>query len=550
MQPVLAKLLAARGVKSYAEAQAFLSPRDQSLHDPLLLPGVDRAVERIQRAIRDRELITIVGDYDVDGVSSAALLAAVFRALGAREKVLIPDRMREGYGLQVNHVHRASQEGASLIVTCDCGSTAIEAVSSALDRGLDVIVTDHHQPGDPLPSGVVEVNPHRRLGNYPYQDLCGAGISLKISMALADACGRDLGVDGLLRVACLGTISDMVPLTGENRTIAAMGLAALPKSPSPGLQALMHCARLRPPLASNDVAMRLGPRLNAAGRLASADLALSLLLTRDRVRARELAEELERLNRERQEKEAAVVTEAQGLIAGEAAPPPIIVLWGRGWHPGVVGIAATRLTQRFHRPTLLFAVRDGVARGSGRSIEGVDLFNFLSTWEEALTRFGGHRSAVGLSVPEDRLPSLRAAWLDAASDWPVDTLERQLTYELELSTAEVDRELLETITKLEPFGVANQQPLVRLGPLRLVREPRIFGRGHLEGLAESPSQPLSRLRLIGWRWAARKPDLEGIFEALGYVELDRYHDEPCFRLVETRPLKDEPSAAESGDLEI
>lgn len=551
MEPLLAKLLAARGVRSHADAQAFLSPRDQSLHDPLLLPGVDQAVERIQKAIRNREIITIVGDYDVDGVSSAAILSAVFRALGARVNVLIPDRLREGYGLQVEHVRQASEEGASLIVTCDCGSAAIEAVTSALDEGLDVVVTDHHQPGNPLPAGVVEVNPHRRLGSYPYQDLCGAGISLKVSMALAEACGRDVGLDSLLRVACLGTISDMVPLTGENRTIAALGLEALPKSPSPGLQALMRCAHLRPPLGSSDVAMRVGPRLNAAGRLASAELALSLLLTRDRKQAEELAEELERLNRERQAKEAAVVTEARELVAREAVAPPIIVLWGRDWHPGVVGIAAARLAQQFHRPTLLFAVRDGVARGSGRSVEGVDLFAFLSTWDEVLTRFGGHRSAVGLSVPENRLASLRTAWLEAASGWPVDTFERRLTYELQLASAsEVDRGLLETISSLEPFGAANPQPLIRLGPLRLVREPRVFGRGHVEGVAESPGQSTSHLRLIGWRWATRRADLEGVFEAIGYVELDRYHDEPCFRLVDVHPWQDRPPIADCGEVQV
>lgn len=501
---------------------------------------MEEAVQRIRRAIENGELIVVVGDYDVDGVSSTAILAAVFQVLGAKVKMVIPDRLRDGYGLQLSHVRWAAERGAGLIVTCDCGSTAIEPVKSALQSGVDVIVTDHHRPGLPLPARAIEINPHRRQGSYPFQDLSGAGLALKVAMALAGLSKRAFETDGLLRVACLGTISDMVPLTGENRTIAALGLRALPNTRSPGLQALMRTARLRPPLAAKDVALRVGPRLNAAGRLASADLALSLLLTRDSRRAREVAEELERLNRERQEEEATVVAEAREVLA-DRQTPGIIVLWSHDWHPGVVGIAATRLTQRFHRPALLFAVRDGIARGSGRSVKGVDLHAFLAPWASKLERFGGHRAAVGLTVSEEQLPELRSAWVEAASSWPSDLLEGNMTYELELTPSDINRSLIDDLAKLEPFGTANPQPRARLAPLRLVQEPRIFGRGHVEALAEDAGKPGRRLRLVGWRWAERREDLDGTFEALGHVELDRYHDEPCFRLVEARPWAEAPS---------
>jgi len=529
----LAAVLARRGVEDRAGADRFLRPAADQLHDPYLLTGLRAAVDRLAAARERGERVAVVADYDVDGVTSAALLLAVFRACGIAAEEILPHRLREGYGFQPLHVERARELGCALVVTADCGVSSAAAVAAAAGAGIDVIVTDHHLPGAATPAGAILVNPRQPGCGYPFPDLAGVGLALKLALAVAERCGRPAPLAQLLRIACLGTIADLVPLTGENRVIAALGLAALADTRSPGLRALFRRAGVQPPLTAADVGFRLGPRINAAGRLDDAAHALELLLVRDPERAERLAEDLDNWNRARQEEEDRVVAEAREALAARSPLPPIAIAWREGWHPGVVGIAAGRIARDLHRPALLLAPAGEVATGSGRSVPGIDLHAFFGRWAGELERFGGHAQAIGLAVALERLPALAGAWEEAAAEWPAELLTRRYEYELTLAPGGVDRGLLAALSRLEPTGQGNPQPLARVGPMKLLFPPRRFGRGHLSAVAAGDGG--GRLALVGWRWAEREGDLAGRFEALGRIEYDRYRAGPVLRLVDARP---------------
>ena len=542
----LAVLLARRGVDDRAAAERFLNPALDQLHDPGRLYGLAAAVERLVAARDGGEEVAIVGDYDVDGVTSTALLSAAFAFCGLTSHPILPHRMREGYGFQPVHVERAAELGCRLIVTVDCGVSSTEAVTAAGAAGLDVVITDHHLPGDDLPAGTLLVNPRQELCDYPFAGLAGVGLAFKLALAFSAACGKPIPPEPLLRVACLGTIADMAPLVDENRAIAALGLAALGDTPSVGLQALFRRAGVEPPFAAADVGFRLGPRLNAAGRLDDASGALELLMTRDRRRAEELAERLDALNRERQGEERRVVEEARELLLARRPLPPIAVAWAEGWHRGVVGIAAGRIARELSRPAVLLAIEEGEAVGSGRSVPGIALHDFLVRWQDDLARFGGHDQAVGLTVDLGgagggggiaALETLRDAWEEAGQEWPAELLAPRHEYELELAPREVTKRFLRQLSRLEPHGVANPQPLVRVGPLTLDGAPRIFGSGkrHLSAVAAGADG--GRFGLVGWRWAEEEKvdKLGGSFEVLGYLEEDTYRKTVRLRLVDARP---------------
>ncbi|HXT49592.1 MAG TPA: single-stranded-DNA-specific exonuclease RecJ [Thermoanaerobaculia bacterium] len=540
----LALLMARRGVEDAEAAERFLHPAVEHLHshqDGARFAGMERAVDLLVAARDGGRAVAVVGDYDVDGISSTALLLAALRACGLTADAILPHRITDGYGLQVSHVAEATRRGAAVLLTVDCGSTAHAAVEEAIAAGLAVIVVDHHLPDRPLPPEVAHVNPRQEGCPYPFRDLAAAGLALKVALALGDRLGHPLPVERLLRVACLGTVADMVPLRGENRVIAALGLKSLGATRSRGLRALFRQAQVATPLSATDVGFRIGPRLNAAGRLGSAEPALELLLTRDDDRAVALAEQLERLNGDRQRQEQQVVEEAGALVAARATLPPVIVEWSPDWHRGVVGIAASRLVRAHCRPSLLLAVDGDLATGSGRSVPGVALYDFLAPWASELERFGGHAQAIGLTVRTDRLDSLRAAWEEAASRWPPDALGRTRVYELELAPRHVNRQLLRQLEQLEPHGEGNPRPLARVGPLRLLGSPRTFGRGHLRALASGPDG--HRVPLLGWNWEARSASLRGDFEVLATLERDRLTGEPVLHLVDARPAVVTASAA-------
>lgn len=545
LPPLVAGILARRGLGDADAVRRFLEPREDDLMAPGSIPSLDAAVARILAARERGERVVVVGDYDVDGVSSTAILIATLTACGLAAEAMLPDRLGEGYGFQPLHAERAEAQGASLIVTVDCGTTAYEAVDAAQERGLGVIVIDHHQPGRRLPDDVVVVNPLLAGPDAPGVGLAAAGLAFKVATGIFEACGRTAPTSALLRIACLGTIADMVPLVGENRTIAALGLRELSRTRSLGLRALYALAGVRSgkPLDAEDVGFRIGPRLNAAGRLGSAQPALDLLLTRDSALASELARRLEEANAARRAEEESVVREATERFAGLGDDlPPLLVAWDPGWHRGVVGIAAGRLARSFHRPTILLGVEGETATGSGRSIPGIHLHRFLEPWRDQLERFGGHEQAIGLSASLASLGDLQSRWLEAAqTGWSADQLRRQLVYDATVEAQHVDATFARALAQLAPHGVGNPRPVVRVGPLRLFAPPRTFGtradKPHLSAVAVPADAPGARgLRLLGWSWAAKAELLAGEFEVLADVELDR-DGEAVLRLIDARPAE-------------
>jgi len=530
----LAPLLANRGLADGDGARAFLRPSLDQLLPPTTLGGVGLSVERLQHAERAGEKVAIVGDYDADGVAATALLAATLRSVGLETLTILPQRHEEGYGFQPLHARRAAEAGCALVLTVDCGVSGFEGAEEAARLGLDLIVTDHHLPGATLPPALAIVNPKLDAGDEALTDLTGAGIAFKLSCALLESLGREVPILALLRIACLGTIADVAPLSGENRVIAALGLEALARPRSAGLRALVDRAGVRAPLRASDVGFRLGPRINAAGRVGSADDALELLLERDPGRARELADRLERANAERQSREAKILEEARDGIRERGPLAPLVALWSEGWHRGVVGIAAGRLARELHRPVLLLAEEGGIAVGSGRSVEGISLHEFLQPWADRLERFGGHDAAVGLSVASRHLPELRQEWEAAAAAWPAERLMPRLRYEIDLRPEELEEEMWTRIESLEPFGAGNPEPLVRIGPARAVASARRFGTGHV---SVKVAAGRDEIEIVGWNWEGRGPDWREPFEILGHLDRDRRSRRPTLRLVDARAIR-------------
>ncbi len=474
VSPVVGAILARRGFGELEEARRFLAAGES--HDPRTLPGVPDACELILRHVERGSTIAVFGDYDVDGVCSTTMLLRTLRALGADPVWELPSRFDEGYGLSAGAVARLAGRGVALLVTVDCGITAVEPVAAARAAGIDVVVTDHHRPGGELPECTVV---HPALGDYGCPELCASGVVLKLSEALHAAAGRDpaeAAEDADL--AALATVCDLVPLRGENRRIVREGLVALGRTRKPGLRALMEIGGVAPgELSEHALGFRLGPRINAAGRMQRADAALELLLTEDEARADEVARELDFLNRDRQEAETRILFAAEAAAATQAHRAAIVVA-GEGWHPGVVGIVASRLVERWRRPCVVIALDesgsgDGSARsgrGSGRSISAYDLHAGLAACSEHLTRFGGHRMAAGVELGADAVEPFRralaahaAAALSPADLIPVERVDAVVP------GGELGLELAEDLELLRPFGMGNPQPTLLVPAARFER---------------------------------------------------------------------------------
>jgi single-stranded-DNA-specific exonuclease len=509
---ILAGLLARRGVASAGAARAFLSPGQQSFHDPGRLLGAEAAADLLVSTARRGGRVVVFGDYDVDGVTAVAQLRAALARVGADAAAFIPHRLRDGYGLKPETVRRVLAElSPAVIVTVDCGITAVEGVAAAREAGVDVIVTDHHLVPSELPSGAIVVNPRQPGCAYPEKELAACGIALKIAELIARRAGVSLSRESLLRAACLGTIADLVPLTGENRVIAAAGLAALARSRAPGLRALLEEAGLPPGVAptAEEVAFRVAPRLNAAGRLDSALLALSLFEERDPARASQTARELTLRNAKRQALERRVVAQARERIRRQPEGEALIVEADPGWHRGVLGIAASRLAREYQCPVLLFGVEGEKMSGSGRSVPGVPLHELMSRLRHHLSEFGGHSQAVGASLPAAGYASFREEALGLfRSAVPAEALERREEAEAVLDLESVDESLAAELSSLEPHGAGNPRPtfLARgvraTAPWTPVSERGLRGRlargsGEVRCVAWAPDDRLSDLAASG-----------------------------------------------------
>jgi single-stranded-DNA-specific exonuclease len=475
--PFLARLLTLRGMSDPADARLFLDPRLKNLADPFLLPGMRPAVERILQAIDRRERIVLYGDYDVDGVTSLALFTRILRRLGADPQPFLPLRMDEGYGLSPEGLARCvATHRPQLLLALDCGTCSVAEIASLRAQDVDVLVFDHHESKTEQPPCLALVNP--KLGpDFHY--LCSVGIVFKACHALLKLRpAPDVDLREYLDLVALGTVADIVPLQGENRILVLRGLLQLAKSRWPGVRALIESAGIAPPFTPADIGFKLGPRINAAGRLASAEQALELLLTDDHARASELAAALSEQNRERQEVEKAIHLEAESLVEREFSPEhAAIIVAGDGWHPGVLGIVASRLSKARHRATLVIGFDEtGLGKGSARSIEGLSMVKALTTCAAYLVKFGGHEMAAGLTIQREQFPEFQAAFRREARALLTDEqLRPRLYLDAEVPLTDLHFDFLQHHETLQPFGIGNSQPLflarnVRSADTRILKE--------------------------------------------------------------------------------
>jgi len=502
----LAAILVQRGLGSPALAKAFLRPDLESLSDPLRWADMRVAVEILSRAVRDARPILVHGDYDVDGQCAAALLTRVLRAAGATVHPFVPHRLRDGYDFGPAGLAEAQRVGAGVIVTCDCGITAVESVAAARAAGIEVIVTDHHLPGDALPPASAVLDPRRPDCPSEDKDLCGTGVAFKLAQALVTTLGLSPNLPlHFLDYVALATVADVVPLTGENRILVRHGLKMLADSRWVGLRALVETAGLGgKPLRAGHVGFILAPRLNAAGRIADAKDGLRLLLTEDPAEAAALARELETLNARRQELDQKILDEAIELADKTLRQDDrALVLAADAWHPGVIGIVASRLVERYGRPTFLIAWDGDVGRGSGRSIAGFDLHEALHRTAPHLEKYGGHTMAAGLTLRRERYDDFRVAFLEVAGQLlaPEDLAPSQRV-DLELPLGLVNGELERLIRHLEPCGAGNPAPVFGVRGARAVGARRV-GTNHLRFTLDDGSGVLPA---IGFRWADDVPD--------------------------------------------
>jgi single-stranded-DNA-specific exonuclease len=523
---VIAELLIARGINDAQAAFDFLNPDVSQLHDPLRMLGMSAAVERLERAIAAREPVLLYGDYDVDGTTAVVLLKTAIEMLGGVVRFHVPHRIREGYGLQSSVLEAAYSDGVRLVITVDTGMRAFAEAETARRLGMDLIVTDHHLPDahDALPAALAILNPNQPGCGYPEKSLCGAAIALKLAQALLERRDpertRAKTLPSFLKIAAIATIADAVPLRGENRVIAALGLRELRRPMGVGLRALFAAAQLDPAakqLTGFDVAFRLAPRINAAGRMDVASEVIELFTTRDLGRAQELAAKLERLNRERRDTEASVLRTIEERLRTDAdlAAERLLVLDGNGWHRGVIGILASRVVERTAKPAIVICVEDGVAHGSGRSVDGFPLLEAIETCADLFTRFGGHAFAVGFALPADRLPELkRRLSLHAAERLAAREPARVLHIHAELPLDRITPTLVTWLRKLEPLGHGNPEPIFVARDARLLAPVRLMKDRHIRlelAQASGPALPLAggsgAIRGVGWDMAFRATEL-------------------------------------------
>jgi single-stranded-DNA-specific exonuclease len=505
-----ARVLWTRGYRDAERARRFYSPRLGDLHDPLLLRDMEEAAGRLRRAIDANESILLYGDYDADGTSAIVILMKGIELAGGRASFHVPHRLRDGYGMKSEVVEQAASSGVSLIVSVDTGIRANHVVRRASALGIDVIVTDHHLPDAELPPALAVLNPNRADCSYPDKNLCGAGVALKLVQALLTGSPlagerRERILDSFLKLAAIATVADVVPLAGENRVIVKRGLDGLHRVKNAGLRALLDVSGFPEGQipSARDVAFRVAPRLNAAGRMAAASEVVEMFLTDDPARARELASKLQDLNRDRQQTEAEIARAIfdqcveQPVMDSDAA----LVFAGEGWHRGVVGIVASRVAERFHRPAFVLGIENGIAQGSGRSIPAFHLLEALERMPDLFTKFGGHRQAAGVTLEAARVPEFRQRLRDHAGALlaPAD-FEAELEIDAEIRLEEINDRAVADVLRLAPFGYGNPAPVFVAKHLEVAEAPDVRSEKHVFLRLRSGARTL---RIKAWNFAER-----------------------------------------------
>jgi single-stranded-DNA-specific exonuclease len=516
VSPIVARLLALRGVAS-ADAAIFLSPSVDHLHSPYLMRGMTAAVERLSAAIANKEGILIYGDYDVDGTTAVVVLKTAIELCGGAADFHVPHRIKEGYGIKDDVIERAAAGGIKVVISVDTGIRAFQAAETARRVGIDLIVTDHHLPEahEGVPNAWAVLNPNQQGCDYPCKELCGAGVAFKITQALfakfKDRVDQTKLIPSFLKMVAIATIADAVPLVGENRTIARLGLEGLRRPVNGGLKALMEVSGLtgQRTIGAGDVGFRLGPRINAAGRMDVARDVIELFTCKDPARCKDIAEKLNQLNLERQSEEQRIVAEIEQQLAAE---PDLtgkfcMVFDGDGWHRGVVGIVASRVVERTGLPALVIAKDAEEAHGSGRSISAFHLLDALESCHDLFTRFGGHAHAVGFAMPSKDVPALKQRLNSyAQAKLKPEDLMPELSIDAEIPLSSVTPELLHSLGQLEPFGHGNREPVFSSCGVSLLMPPRVLKEKHIK-LRVNQKRPDAKAsynyEVVGWRMAQR-----------------------------------------------
>lgn len=551
--PLIARLLASRGIRTPEEAARFLNPSLDHLHDPYLMLGMEQAVRRIQQAIAAHETILIYGDYDVDGTTAVVLLKTAIERLGGTVRFHVPHRLREGYGMQREILEIAAREGVRLVISVDTGIRAFAAAEAAGELGLDLIVTDHHLPETSLglPHALAILNPNQPGCPYPCKHLCGAGVAFKLSQALLELHERNTArtklIPSFFKLLAIATVADSVPLLGENRVFVAIGIRGLERPVHPGLRALLRVAQIDPTqraITPIDIGFRLGPRINAAGRMDIASEVVELFTTRDAARAQAIAEKLEQLNTERRNTEAAALAEILAqLDQPEFQRSRCLVIDGEGWHRGVIGILASRVVDRTGKPALVLAHEDGEAHGSGRSIPSFHLLSAIESCRDLFTRFGGHAHAAGFSLPSAQVPELRDRLTAYAEAHLTDAdLGSPLQCEAALSLEQVNESLYAWLKKLEPCGMDNEEPIFLATNLRVAAPPRIMKEKHIRLRLSSGQTSFSA---VGWNCAERLQHLLDCEAPLDLAYKIRKNNHPDFGGIELEIVDIRPTARNS-----
>ena len=495
LSPLIARTLAARGISDPAAARAeYLSDDLGRLHDPMLMQGMDRACKRIRQALDSGETMAVYGDYDVDGITAVCLLVRYLRGEGADCRWYIPDRLEEGYGINTDALDKLKQQGVSLVITVDTGITATEQAQYARSIGLDMVITDHHECKQTLPEACAVVNPHCDGCEYPFKGLAGVGVAFKLACALAGQAKTKQVMERYSDLVALGTLADVMPVTGENRTVISQGLKRATKTKNIGLGKLIRQAGIKEKeLSTTSVGFALAPRINAAGRMGRASLAVRLLLTDDKDEAEQLAGQLCRLNKDRQSVGAEIYENALAML-GDSPGQPAIVLAGENWHQGVVGIVASKLAEKFGRPVFMLSVDGEEARGSARGVEGVNLFEALSACAPLLLSFGGHELAAGFSLKTEKIAAFRRAIYEHVSGLEIKEKEAgTLQIDFVPRPEEMTLDSVADLRRLEPYGVGNEKPVVCLEDARIVSAVGICGGRHVKIKAQWCGLPIEAI---------------------------------------------------------
>lgn len=479
----IARILLDRGIDSFDRAREYFRPSLDQLHDPFLMDGMETAVTRILNGIKHHEKFFVFGDYDVDGTNGASMLYLFFKELGVEAEYYTPDRIKEGYGISHQGIDLAHRNGMKLFLAIDCGITAVEQVAYANSLGLDVIICDHHEPGNELPAAIAILDPIMKGCKYPFKSLCGCGVGFKLIQGVARRLDRESLITKYLDFVTLASTADIVPLVGENRVIARFGLQSINENPRPGIKALIEAADVRPgKIQTGQIVFILAPRINAVGRLGDAMRAVRLLTSTDPVEAASLAAIMEEENRTRRKLDEDTFLEAQQIAEkfysgdNDAA----LVLHDGNWHPGVVGIVASRMVEKYYKPSIMMATVDGVAKGSARSISGFDVYQALKRCEEKIIQFGGHKYAAGLTVEIARLDEFRDAFNIAVRELMSEEMKTpEMRIDVEIGFADITPRFRTLLNEFAPFGPGNMRPVFLTRDIEVIGSPRIVGKNHL-----------------------------------------------------------------------